>query len=542
MKDHTIFGLSSLVDQDQSRTYSEKNIFLTGFMGAGKTTVGQILAKALNRPFVDMDEELVRYHQKSIRRIFEDSGEAFFRQTETTLLDNLNKQDQPKVIATGGGIVLSPHNCQILKNALTFFLDLTAEEAWERIYGTDERPLATELSSFKNRLQSRLELYRKCGSVISANHAPEEVAKTILDFILWQDPFELQAEGKSCTIRTYAPASFLAEFKENLIGSAKTMVLMDHHFRDHPDEFFDLFPKESIIYTKKSGEEAKTMEEATELLMAMAEAKLDRSDFLVVRGGGSLTDLGALCAGLYRRGLNLVLIPTTVLAAVDASIGGKAAVNLAGAKNQVGLFYLPREVWIDPLVLKSLPFKLKCEGLIEAYKIALLFDPLLCEIISRQLTNILADDLLLLSQIIHDAVRHKAQVAAKDLREELGIRDVLNLGHTYGHVVESYNAPTVSHGQAVALGLAVALTYSVEHHDLDPFVARTGIDICRRLCGGDFPPAPPDQEAIRLLSFDKKIREGKLKFVAIKAPGHCLLDKSVEPESILKAARSLLKN
>ncbi|MDR2302648.1 MAG: bifunctional shikimate kinase/3-dehydroquinate synthase [Deltaproteobacteria bacterium] len=543
MKDHTLFTPYSR-GQAPDRAYPEKNIFLTGFMGAGKTTVGRLLAQALNRPFVDMDAELVKLHNKSIPRIFSELGEAHFRQAEATLLKNLNEQDQPKVIATGGGIVQSEANCEILTGALTFFLNISAEEAWKRLSedDKDDRPLASSFRDFKSLLAKRQGLYQKCGAAFSAAAGPKEISEAILDFVLWQEPVILGAEGRSSRVRTYAPVSLMAELKKELLASNKAMVLMDHHFRDTPDEFNRLFADLPVYYAKGAGEAAKTFGEVGDLLLAMSEAGLDRSDYLVVRGGGSLTDLGALAAGLFKRGLKLILVPTTVLAAVDASIGAKAAVNLAGAKNQVGLFYLPEEVWIDPLVLRSVPDNLKRDGLIEAYKTALLFDPLLAELISRQLTNLLSGDLLILSQIVHDAARLKIELVAKDLREELGLRDVLNLGHTYGHAVESYHAPNVSHGRAVALGLAVALVHSVKRHGFDETAAKNAIHICRLLAGGAFPSPPPEKEVLRLLSFDKKIRQGRLKFVALKAPGEAVLETNLNPPDLLDAAKELFKN
>ena len=491
-----------------------------------------------------MDAELTKYHNKSITEVFSESGEAYFRQTEASLLKKLNEQDQPKVIATGGGIVENQHNCDILQGALTFFLNLPAEAAWERVDDENRglRPLAADRAAFKALHAKRLGLYAKCGAEFSALPSPAKVRDNILDFILYQEPFELSAEDKTCLVRTYAPASGAAQLLANILGSSKALVLMDHRFRESPDAFNAVLADLPVIYAKNRGEEAKTLAEATDILLAMAEAKLDRSDYLLVRGGGSLTDLGALCAGLYRRGLNLILIPTTLLAAVDAAIGGKAAVNLAGAKNQVGLFHLPREVWLDPLVLRSLPDELLREGLVEAYKTALLFDPILQAMIARQINNVLAGDLLLLSQIAHDSARHKAALVAKDLREELGLRDTLNLGHTYGHAVESYHAPGLSHGRAVALGLAVALVYSRERHGFDPTLAKNAIGVCRRLAGGAFPAPPPDDEAARLMGFDKKIRGGQLKFVALKAPGESVVDLSVPVWDILAAARGLLKD
>jgi 3-dehydroquinate synthetase len=124
---------------------------------------------------------------------------------------------------------------------------------------------------------------------------------------------------------------------------------------------------------------------------------------------------------------------------------------------------------------------------------------------------------------------------ARDFREELGMRDVLNLGHTYGHVVESHHGPSVSHGRAVALGLAVALQYSRDRHGFPPDAAEAAASVCLELAGGEFPEAPPEVEVRRLLAFDKKIRGGSLKFVALSAPGRPVVDR-IGPDEILAAA------
>jgi 3-dehydroquinate synthetase len=176
---------------------------------------------------------------------------------------------------------------------------------------------------------------------------------------------------------------------------------------------------------------------------------------------------------------------------------------------------------------------------VEAYKTALLFEPDLVDLVTGNLSSLLDGDVPLLAQVAHDSARLKAAQVATDLREEKGLRDLLNLGHTYGHVAESFNAPRVSHGQAVALGLAVALNYSRSRRGLDPGFAKTAIDLCRRLAGGAFPPQPPAEEALRLLGFDKKIRHGRLRFVALEAPGRGFLDRDVPAEAILEAAEDL---
>jgi 3-dehydroquinate synthetase/shikimate kinase len=490
-----------------------------------------------------MDDELTSLFQKSIAEVFRERGENYFRQTEATLLNNLNDQERPKVVATGGGIVLNHNNRVLLKNALTFFLDLPPEQAWERVKKQTDpvRPLAAAYAGFRDLHDTRLDLYRQCGAVFSAQPSPETITQRILDFILWEEPITLKSEGRQSLIRADVSPARLSQLREEVIGARKILVLQDHFFRaSGDDQFSRTFGDCPIHYPEKRGEEAKTLAEAGKILLRMTEAGLDRSDFLVVRGGGGLTDLGALCAGLYKRGLNLILVPTTLLAAVDAAIGGKAAVNLAGAKNQIGLFYLANEVWIDPLVFRTLSEPLRREGLTEAYKTALLFDPGLTHLITRDLEALIEGDAVLLSAVVHASASHKANLAAQDLREERGIRDILNLGHTYGHAVESFNGPRVSHGRAVALGLAVALAYSQKKYNLDKNLVTSGLRICRTLAGGAFPPAPPSEEALRLLSFDKKIRAGSLKFVALRAPGQSVLDSQADPAEILEAAVEVL--
>jgi 3-dehydroquinate synthetase/shikimate kinase len=512
-------------------------------MGAGKTTVGRLLAETLRRPFVDMDEELEKSHQKSVPEIFESFGEKFFRQAETALLLNLMNHDRPLVVSTGGGLVEAPGNRLALKSVLTFFLDLTPEAAWERLddQARTLRPLAQNWAAFKKRYFSRRPLYLECGRVTPASNPSEQVARYIRDYILEEPAITLTTEGKNSIIRTYAPSERLKSLADDLIGKRRAFALIDGFFKDEPDAFLEALPEAEVHYASQRGESSKTLSEASAVLTRMAQAKLDRSDFLVARGGGSVTDLGGFCAGLFRRGINLVLAPTTLLGAVDAAVGGKTAVNLAGAKNQVGLFHLPREVWIDPWVLSQLPVDLIDEGLVEAFKTGLLFDGALSSLITRQLENIRLGDLPLLTEVIHRSAKAKADLVEKDFREEKGIRDILNLGHTYGHVVESYNAPEASHGRAVALGLAVALEFSKTRHGLAPEIAHSGALLCRKLSGEKFPDSPPADYVTNLLGFDKKIRDGKLKFVALSAPCKPLVVEA-QPDQILAAAETISKN
>ncbi|MDR1658446.1 MAG: AAA family ATPase [Deltaproteobacteria bacterium] len=521
----------------ESRVYAARHVFLTGFMGAGKSTVGQQVAKKLGRQFVDMDEELQKRHRKTIKEIFGSKGEVFFRQAESALLQDLINHDRPLVVATGGGVVETPANLEGLKAHLTFFLDLPPEAAWARV-GTDPdgtRPNARDWENFKKRYLKRRPLYLKCGRVTEAAPKSDQVAWQITEHILEDEPLTLTCEGRTCTIRTFAPQTRIPALAREIIGDRKLVLLSDACFDQKDQNFTQNLPEHHPIYLPVQGEAVKSMGQAQNLLERLVSLKLDRGDFLMVRGGGSVTDLGAFCAGLYRRGLNLILVPTTLLGAVDASVGGKTAVNLAGAKNQIGHFYLPREIWIDPWILADLPENLINDGLTETYKTGLLFDPDLASMVERHLESIRAGDLPLLTETVYLSAKAKAALVKEDFREEKGLRDVLNLGHTYGHAVESLLAPNLSHGRAVALGLAVALKFSEDKFGLDQDSAEAGLRICRLLAGGSFPEKPKASEVERLMSFDKKIRGGRLKFVVISAPGKPHLVETT-PQEILKYA------
>ncbi|MDR3038935.1 MAG: hypothetical protein LBV21_06580, partial [Candidatus Adiutrix sp.] len=185
-------------------------------------------------------------------------------------------------------------------------------------------------------------------------------------------PVILKAEDRTCAIETVAGGS--AGRLRRLTRGGRGLLLLDHAFRPEADEWRATLPGFTVAFTARRGEAAKNFNEARRLLALMAESNLARDDWLVVRGGGSLSDLGGFCAGLYRRGLRFILVTTTLLGAVDAAVGGKTALNFGGAKNQIGHFYLPEHVLVDLAAFRSLPRPRLAEGLVEAYKTGLLFD------------------------------------------------------------------------------------------------------------------------------------------------------------------------
>lgn len=204
--------------------------------------------------------------------------------------------------------------------------------------------------------------------------------------------------------------------------------------------------RRATVLCLPQGEGSKSMASLQEVLSAMAEAQLDREDALVSLGGGMVGDLGGLAAALYMRGIAHYLIPTTLLAQVDASVGGKCAVNMQGAKNLAGLFSFPRAVLIDPLLLQSLPPRQMASGMAEIIKMAVTLDAGLFARLEQQppFSN--------LEETVLHAIRLKAAVVSRDAHEA-GERRVLNYGHTWGHALESAAQGALLHGEAVALGM-----------------------------------------------------------------------------------------
>ncbi|MDR2353124.1 MAG: hypothetical protein LBF22_08185 [Deltaproteobacteria bacterium] len=528
--------------QEPQKNFSpQKHVVLIGFMGAGKTSVGEILAELLGRPFVDLDDVLEDEFKSTIPQVFQTLGEEAFRQKEKEVLYNLiNFSNSPKVIALGGGAILNPHSRTLLKEKThTFYLSVDAPlTLWERITSQatpiSSRPLAQDRNKFLKLYHDRLPLYEETGIPVRAEEPPNEVARIIAAKIFQKKPAILEVTThKTQVLHTFFRTIDVLKALPELVGNRRALLLLDHALNHEIAPFQEVLGSNGHIFqTLGRGEGVKTLLELNLIFEALSKNTFDRSDWLIVRGGGSLSDLGGLAAGLYKRGIKTLFLPTTLLAAVDASIGGKAALNFQGAKNQVGLFHLPEEVWLDGEVLFELPEFLISEGLVEAFKTGLIADTALLNLIVEGIEALLPRGPLgpqiqhtersLLLEIAYRSAVAKMQIVAQDFREEKGLREILNLGHTFGHVVESFYASSsdpVSHGRAVALGLSVALKFSEKHLQFPRDKSLLYQRLCLRLASDEFPPLPPEVETLRLLTQDKKIREGLLKFVGLKKPG-----------------------
>ena len=257
------------------------------------------------------------------------------------------------------------------------------------------------------------------------------------------------------------------------------------------------FPETTVV-AMPAGEEYKTPETLLSLLRAMAQAELHRGDCLIAVGGGVAGDIGGLAAALYMRGIACIQVPTTLLAQVDSSVGGKTAVDLGGVKNLVGAFWQPNAVIADPVFLSTLPPReIRC-GLGEMIKHAALHAPLFAQVSEGEDR---LNDLGFLAPLVEENIAFKLSVVRED-PEEKGIRKSLNLGHTTAHALE-LSLKTLSHGECVLLGIVLEGELAQERLDCDKEYLRRLRTICAAALGG-FPALPPLREALRLARLDKK--------------------------------------
>lgn len=302
--------------------------------------------------------------------------------------------------------------------------------------------------------------------------------------------------------------------------------------RHHLDRFARVLP-DAVTLIVPPGENSKTLKGAETIYRTLLENRIDRGDLLVALGGGMVTDLGAFVAATYKRGMDFVLVSTSLLGCVDAAVGGKAAVNLDDAKNAVGCFTVPQGVVLDVPALATLPTDQVREGLIEAYKTGLIGTPILAGLIEDQLDALLDKDLPLLSRVVELSVRTKADVVAEDFRES-DRRVVLNLGHTYGHAVEGFHQYRISHGQSVAVGTIVAAAISRQRNMISSDLYETILATTRRIMPNEAQWPPLDQ-AWDIMKNDKKIRQGRMIFVLLKGIGEPVVVDDVTREDLVLA-------
>ncbi|HHX45405.1 MAG TPA: 3-dehydroquinate synthase [Chloroflexi bacterium] len=530
------------------------NIVLSGFMGSGKSEVARAVAERLGRPLIDMDEVIAQRAGMSIPEIFARQGEEAFRRYERALCAEL-AAPAGRVIATGGGALVDAANRErMAQGGYLICLDGDPDVLVRRVGDGAGRPLLCPAGTpegvpddvagrFRALWRERRAAYAALPHHIDTTaRSREEVVDAVLALaaaepISWRVRTpggaygvclmagglewlgdELRARGAS----GYADGDVVVVSDTNVwpLHGARLMAGLRRA---------RLAPHAVVL---PAGERFKTLATVSDLYDRFVDLGMDRATAVIALGGGVITDMVGFAAATYMRGVPLVPVPTTLLGMVDASVGGKVAVDHPRGKNLVGAFVEPLLVMLDPTVLDTLPAVERMAGLAEVIKAGVIADPeLFAALEGRQAAD--------LRWVVARALQVKLDVVQEDPYEQ-GRRMVLNLGHTFAHALEVLEDFRLHHGLAVSIGMAAAAylgelrgTCTTETRERIVGTLRAhGLPTrYRPLQGGTGSP-----EAIyAAMAADKKRRGGRLRFVVPRAIGEVVVDDDVPEADVLAA-------
>ncbi len=289
-----------------------------------------------------------------------------------------------------------------------------------------------------------------------------------------------------------------------------------------------------VLISIPAGEKSKRLAVVEQCFDQLATHRLERKSFIVALGGGVVGDLAGFVAATYLRGIPFVQVPTTLLAQVDSSVGGKTGVNLAAGKNLVGAFYQPQLVLCDLDTLKTLPAREYVSGLAEVIKYGIIYDAILFAQLERNLPKLLQRDAATLAAVIARCCEIKAEVVGQD-ETESGLRAILNFGHTIGHAIENSSGyGKFLHGEAIAIGQVAAAKLSqallglssVEAARIEKLLVQAGLPVKIRL------DAARRKKLLGAMKLDKKVSAGEIKFVLAEKIGKVVWGQNVSPELI----------
>lgn len=536
-------------------------LILTGFMGAGKTVVGQALAMRLGLPFTDTDDLVAQRAGKSIVQVFAEEGEPAFRALERqALLEAI--ETGPQVLATGGGMITWPGNVELMRRAgPILWLRVDPAVVMQRVGGDTSRPLLNvddPTGRVAELLAARRPFYELADYVVDTSDLRIDETVDELVHRLATDPRACIFTDAVLPLRVAVPGmpytvlvSYnLSEQSPRLLAdlgvppARVALVTAEGPCQAHAERLRTYLAEggwEAEVVVVPDSEASKSLRQVEQLYEQFLALGLDRASVVIAVGGGMVGDLGGLAAATFLRGVRLVQVPTTVLAQIDSSIGGKVAVNLARGKNLMGTFYQPVAVLAVLDTLGTLPRAQFLDGLVEGIKHALLFDRAFFEWLEGHWKRVLALEPWAVRYFIARNVQIKAQVVQQD-PHEVYLRALLNLGHTVGHALERAAQDwALSHGQAVAIGMVaeVALTTNLGLTAEDvlgrvsDLLEKIGLPTKAAGLDGDL--------AASALSVDKKLTAGRLTLPIVTDLGKSMLTTDVPPEALLTALRSAMR-
>lgn len=523
------------------------HVFLSGPMAVGKSTVGPLVAAALGRPFVDLDREIEARGGASVAEIFRARGAAAFRALEATVVGEVAARAEPHVVALGGGSV-SVASVRGTIAARGTIVTLVADPATLAARAGGERPLllgaATEAEKAERLAEiiaARSDAYAESNLVLDVGVDPPEVVASAIVRALPHAPMLVALGARSYGV--YVEDGVIARVGGLLFDAGarhRVLVVTDTNAAVHADHARASLASaglEVAVLELPPGEEHKTVRSLEAIWDAALAHGVDRRGAIVGVGGGVVLDVAGFAAATLARGVRWVAVPTTLLAMVDAAVGGKTAIDRPGGKNLVGAIHQPALVAVDPSVLSSLPDRTLRAGLAEVVKCAWIAGEAELAALEASAERLVRRDPEALAAALEMGLRVKARIVAFD-EHEAHARLALNLGHTIGHALEAASGYALPHGEAVSLGLVAAHRVARALGRGGPrdearsvaLLARLGLPVDLEAAG------IADPALAAFVARDKKVGAGLLRFVLPEAPGILCIAR-LEPNRALEAAR-----
>jgi len=538
---------------------SGRSVVLVGMMGAGKTSVGKRLAAKLGLPFVDADAEIEAGAQLTISEIFERFGELYFRDGERKVIARL-LNGGPLVLATGGGAFMNATTRQnIAKYGVSIWLKPSFDILLARVRKKSNRPLlktADPEQTLRRLLEERTPTYALADLTIeSLDGSHDTVVDAILrrlDATLGKDVAPVQEARRKVEVplgaRAYSiligpgvldeAGAEIARIAPGVHCAIVTDARVAPLYLDRLSASLDQAGLRSTPIVCPPGEATKCYAEFARVCDALIEARIERRDIVIALGGGVIGDLAGFCAASLRRGVRLVQLPTTLLAQVDSSVGGKTGINSRHGKNLVGAFHQPSLVLADTLCLDTLSEREFRAGYAEVVKYGLIGDRGFFEFLESNWRDAFAGGPAR-AEAIAVSCAAKARVVAAD-ETERGERALLNLGHTFGHALErltGYDSARLVHGEGVAIGMVSAFRFS---RDLGLCSGQDATRAEAHLKAVGLPTRMRDipgfdartEDVLAAMRQDKKVDRGRLTFILARGIGQSFVARDVDEASV----------
>ena len=553
------------------------NLIITGFSGTGKSLVAKEAARRLNWDFLDTDDEIVKQAGKPIAEIFSQDGEGRFRELEREMIKKACQQRQT-IISIGGGAIVDPQNYELLaKTGLIVCLEAKPETIYERLFReaagspeTEVRPLLTvdnPLERIRQLKATRQSYYAKADWTVhtdglSISEVAEEViraSRLLRRYAPRNDRERVQSgidKDIACLVETttqsypvfvgYGLLDKLGEkMKKAALSGTATVISDENVFSIYGSKVEGVLKGASFAvnsFVVPPGEETKGMDYASKIYDFLVKHRAERNDIIIALGGGMVGDLAGFVAATFLRGMFWVQVPTSLVAMVDASIGGKVGVNHPEGKNLIGAFYQPNLVLADPQTLTTLPQRELTSGWAEVIKHGLILDKEFFQFLEANASKLTKLEPKLLNRAIARSVAIKAQVVSQDEKERKGKRTILNYGHTIAHGLEAATQyKRFLHGEAVAIGMLGAAKLSqrlgllpsdaVERQQalLQKFGLPTvfsGLDLT---------------EITKAMELDKKVKAKAIRWVLLQDIGKVVIRSDVPQQDVLTVLRALVE-